>query len=465
MIVAKRMLLGRFIRPAILLVDCLLFNLLFWVTVLIYPNEMSGSSPIWLMWIYVNIGLVPVMFYEFRVHEHEYRVILLDRVFIKSIFKIGIDALFFLSLIAFFDKEGLPTRFYVTYYAMLGLVLPIWSIVSRKIIKKWRRRGYNYIRVAIVGANPTGKKLFEEMNADPGYGYRVLGFFDHEDKKENFTRLYYGNLSDLDSFVKEKDIDQIYFALPGNDECVTQVVKVADDNITEFFYVPLISQYVARNFHAENIGSIPVMPIRNNPLKQSYNKMLKRGFDLVFSSVALIFYPLIYIPVAIAIKFTSPGPIYFRQERTGYKGKPFVCLKFRSMAVNKDADSIQATKDDVRTTKIGEFIRKTSIDELPQFINVFKGDMSIVGPRPHMLKHTEEYSQLIDKYMVRHFIKPGITGYAQVNGYRGQTDELWKMEKRVENDVWYIEHWSFFLDLKIIVRTVLNAFKRDENAF
>ena len=179
----------------------------------------------------------------------------------------------------------------------------------------------------------------------------------------------------------------------------------------------------------------------------------------------LCFYPLIYIPVAIAIKLGSKGPVYFKQERTGYRGRPFKCLKFRTMRVNATSDTSQATANDPRKTRFGDFLRRSSLDELPQFINVWKGDMSIVGPRPHMLKHTEDYSRLIDGYMVRHAVKPGITGWAQVNGYRGITDELWKMERRVEHDVWYIENWSILLDLKIMVRTVLNAFMGEKNAF
>ena len=179
----------------------------------------------------------------------------------------------------------------------------------------------------------------------------------------------------------------------------------------------------------------------------------------------LLFYPLVYIPVAIAIKLSSPGPVYFRQERTGYLGDTFKCLKFRTMRVNANSDKYQATQNDPRKTRVGDFLRRTSIDELPQFINVWRGDMSIVGPRPHMLKHTEDYTRLVDSYMVRHAVKPGITGWAQVNGLRGLTDELWKMERRVEHDVWYIENWTFLLDLKIMVRTVINAVQGEKNAF
>ena len=195
------------------------------------------------------------------------------------------------------------------------------------------------------------------------------------------------------------------------------------------------------------------------------NRFVKRAFDLVVSSIVLLLSPIVLIPVAIGIKLSSPGPIFFTQKRTGYRGREFNCYKFRTMRVNAESDTAQATKDDPRKTRFGNILRHTSIDELPQFYNVWRGEMSIVGPRPHMVKHTKEYSELIDKYMLRHTIKPGITGWAQVRGYRGQTDQLWQMEKRVECDVWYAENWNFLLDLKIIFLTVVNVFRGDKNAY
>ena len=194
--------------------------------------------------------------------------------------------------------------------------------------------------------------------------------------------------------------------------------------------------------------------------------MIKRTFDFLFSLLFLCtLFPVIFLIVSAVIKTTSPGPIFFKQKRNGLNGKEFWCYKFRSMKVNKDADKVQATINDPRKTKFGNFMRKTNIDELPQFINVLLGDMSIVGPRPHMLKHTEEYSQLINKYMVRHFIKPGITGWAQVTGFRGETRELSQMEGRVKADIWYMEHWTFMLDLYIIYKTVANALRKDKQAY
>ena len=190
------------------------------------------------------------------------------------------------------------------------------------------------------------------------------------------------------------------------------------------------------------------LSIRREPLELLENRMMKRGFDIICSLLFLcILFPIIYVIVGLAIKISSPGPVFFKQKRSGEDGREFWCYKFRSMRVNAQCDTLQATEHDPRKTRIGDLIRKTNVDELPQFINVLKGDMSLVGPRPHMLKHTEEYSHLINKYMVRHFVKPGITGWAQVTGFRGETKELWQMEGRVQRDIWYIEHWTFLLDL------------------
>ena len=216
----------------------------------------------------------------------------------------------------------------------------------------------------------------------------------------------------------------------------------------------------------ETFDDVVVLAIRREPLSSPGKRFVKRLFDIVVSGLFLCtIYPFIYIAVGIAIKFSSPGPIYFKQKRNGLDGKVFECIKFRSMKVNAQSDTLQATKDDPRKTKVGNFLRKTNLDELPQFINVFKGDMSIVGPRPHMLKHNEEYSHLIDRYMVRHFVKPGITGWAQVNGFRGETKKLSEMAGRVQADIWYLEHWSFWLDVRIIFKTVSNMIHGEEKAY
>lgn len=457
----KRPFFGKYVRAALLTVDWIFFNFFFGLALHIFMGEAFSLPWLWLM---VNVSFIPVLILDSRRSETGARAIRIDHVMRYTFSSIGTHALFLLSFTTLFAFPNLGARFYLFYYGILLCAVALWTVVSRVIIKKFRRRGMNYVKVVIVGTNTTSRRLYEAMIADPGYGYKVLGFFDHE-WRQDFDLPYCGNIDDLEAYVSDHDVDQVYFTIPGHDDVLTRVIKIADDNVMEFFYVPQISRYISRDFQMENIGAVPVLSIRRNPLKKAVNRALKRTFDIVVSGTFLIFYPLIYIPIALAIKISSPGPVYFVQQRTGYKGKPFGCMKFRTMKVNVDADRAQATKDDPRKTKLGDLLRRTSLDELPQFINVLKGDMSIVGPRPHMLRHTEEYSKLIDQYMVRHLVKPGITGWAQVNGYRGLTDELWKMEKRVEFDVWYIEHWTFLLDLKIMVRTVLNAIHGEKNAF
>ena len=219
------------------------------------------------------------------------------------------------------------------------------------------------------------------------------------------------------------------------------------------------------NLKRELLEDMEVFTTYENPLQNPFNRIVKRTFDIVVSLIALFFTGLLFPFIALIIKLQSPGPIIFRQERTGLDGKTFVCYKFRSMHVNADADKVQATEHDPRKFKFGDIMRKTNIDELPQFWNVLKGDMSIVGPRPHMLAHTEMYRELIDKYMVRHFVRPGVTGWAQVTGFRGETKELWQMEGRVKRDIWYIENWSFWLDLRIIWLTFKSIFVHDEHAY
>ncbi len=221
-----------------------------------------------------------------------------------------------------------------------------------------------------------------------------------------------------------------------------------------------------RAMDMELIEGIPVINVRTEPLENIWNKQIKRGFDFAFSFVILLtLFPLLTLILGAIIKLESRGPIFFKQLRTGKDGKPFFCYKFRSMTVNTESDKLQANKNDARLTRIGSFMRRTSLDEIPQFLNVLQGEMSIVGPRPHMLKHSEEYSKIINKFYVRHFVKPGITGWAQVRGYRGATEDPALMEKRVEHDVWYLENWNFWLDLKIVLLTVSNMVKGEENAY
>lgn len=306
------------------------------------------------------------------------------------------------------------------------------------------------------------------MTADPTSGFKVVGYF-AEHPSDNYPKecRYLGTPQEVIPYLKKSKAEHLYCGLASShSKEILPIISYCENNLIHFYSVPNVRNYLKRRMHLELIGNVPVLDIRQEPLAQPENRLAKRLFDIVFSLLFLCtIFPIIFIIIGLAIKITSPGPIFFKQKRSGEENKEFWCYKFRSMRVNKDSDKVQATLNDPRKTRLGNFMRKTSIDELPQFINVLLGDMSVVGPRPHMLKHTEEYSKLIDKYMVRHLVKPGITGWAQVTGFRGETKELWQMEGRVERDIWYLEHWTFMLDLYIIYKTVKNAVKGEKEAY
>ena len=261
-------------------------------------------------------------------------------------------------------------------------------------------------------------------------------------------------------------IDELFCCLSHDEnEKIMSIMRFCDANFIKFYYVPRMIGNYNLNLKPEKFGSIHLFTNHKEPLRSFGNRLLKRSFDVVVSSlVCIVMLPFLPI-IALIIKHQSPGPLLFKQKRTGMNGETFTCYKFRSMHVNKAADTQQATQDDPRKFPFGNFMRKSNLDEFPQFFNVLIGNMSIVGPRPHMLLHTEIYSEQIGRYMVRHFCKPGITGWAQVTGFRGETKELWQMEERIRRDIWYIENWSFSLDLQIIFLTFTSIFKHDKNAY
>lgn len=356
----------------------------------------------------------------------------------------------------------------VAFFLTLFVVLTVWRYIVRTLIGHFRSNGRNSRFVIMVGYNETLLELFQVFN-NPYNGFRFLGCFCDEepsDLPEGFVRL--GKVSDVDSYLEQNPyVHQLYCSLPALRATeIRHIIDLCNHHCVRFFSVPQVRNYLKRRMRMEVLGQVPVLYIHEDPLSSLTNRILKRTFDIVVSGLFLIpFWLLIYPVIAILTKILQPGPVFFKQTRNGLNGEEFLCYKFRSMKVNADADRLQATKDDPRKTPFGNFLRKSSIDELPQFINVFKGDMSIVGPRPHMVAHTQEYSALIDKYMVRHWVKPGITGWAQVRGARGETKELWQMEDRISKDIWYIENWSLWLDIKIMFFTVWNAIAGDKQAY
>jgi putative colanic acid biosysnthesis UDP-glucose lipid carrier transferase len=295
----------------------------------------------------------------------------------------------------------------------------------------------------------------------PMLGYEFVGFVadvSEEDKD------HIGHINELSQLVTENNIDFIFVTLSAYNDLnkSKELLSVCNKIGVRLRFVPENQYWYKSSMNLESVGSLVVFNPQEIPLDYLKARIVKRVFDIIFSSLVIVFIISWLFPILfLLIKLSSKGPVFFLQKRTGINNKTFKCMKLRSMRMSVDADLKQATVHDSRITPIGSFLRKTSLDEFPQFFNVLLGQMSIVGPRPHMLRHTEQYSQLIDYYKVRHYIKPGITGWAQVNGYRGETDELWKMQKRVEYDMNYLNNWTFWMDLKIVFMTVFsrNAFK------
>lgn len=425
-----------------------------------YQHEIWLSKPVILL---AAAAWVPVAWKLAK--SSRYRAMKMERTAAEAIKALGYHALLFISLVYLSGVPGPGRQSLAIFYAFAFLLLPMARTLARTILKAYRRHGRNYSRVVIVGNNETTIRLLSELENDPGFGYKVLAVFDNSPCGIQNKGLFYGTIGQLEPFVRENMVDEIFCTIPGdNTEVLLAAIAAADNNKAQYYYVPQMSRYVPRGFSLNTLGHMAVMPVTTSPLASWTSRFAKRTLDIAVSSTAILFFSVLFIPVAIAIKATSPGPVFYRQKRTGYKGKPFNCLKFRTMYYNPEDES-PVEKNDPRVTPVGRFLRHSSIDELPQIFNVLAGQMSIVGPRPHMISHTEHYKQLIAKYMMRHSVKPGITGWAQVNGFRGSTDYLWKMERRVEHDVWYIENWSFLLDLKIIARTVINIFIGDENAY
>ena len=297
-------------------------------------------------------------------------------------------------------------------------------------------------------------------------GIRLLGIFS-ENKLTFKSNVRSENINIVKKFIIKNEVDEIYYTLPLTyTEKIQDLVDFADQNLIRFKVVPDFRGFPLRRVNIDFFDNVPVLSFRKEPLKDNLSRLSKRFFDILFSfSVVVFILSWLYPLIGFLIKVTSRGPVLFKQKRSGLDNKEFLCYKFRSMKQNSSADLKQASKNDSRITLIGKFLRKTSLDEFPQFINVLKGDMSVVGPRPHMIKHTEQYSALIKKYMVRQLVKPGITGAAQIRGFRGETKELNEMEGRVKWDVWYIENWTFFLDVNIIFKTIFDFFKGDDKAY
>jgi putative colanic acid biosynthesis UDP-glucose lipid carrier transferase len=317
----------------------------------------------------------------------------------------------------------------------------------------------------IAGANDLGRGLAERLRSNPLHGVRLLGYFDDRAPQRIQEKSVLGSIATLPDYVRTHNIDMIYIALPmASQPRILKLLEDLRDTTASIYFVPDIFVFDLIQARVDSIGDLPVVAVCETPF-YGFNGLLKRVSDYVLATAALICLAPIMAAIAIGVKLSSPGPILFKQRRYGVDGRQIYIYKFRSMKVTEDGEVVkQATQNDPRVTKFGAFLRKTSLDELPQFINVLQGRMSVIGPRPHAVAHNELYRKLIRGYMIRHKVRPGITGLAQVNGYRGETETVEKMKMRIEYDLAYLRSWSLLLDLQILLKTILVVLKK-QNAY
>ena len=393
-----------------------------------------------------------------------------DQLVLRVLKNIIAFSIFWACIMTFSGISISSPLFFVAYFSFLFVILSIYRITIRHFLIIYCAKGKHRRYAIFIGGSNNMQMLYEEMESSLASSiYEVVGYFDIKPNDALSSQCsYLGNPDSFSNFMStHPGIKHVFCSLSMEEGRYNfSIMNYCENHLLYFHGVPNVCKGFPRRIWHSMVGNMPILNLRYEPLGKMENRILKRIFDIVFSSIFLVtIFPIVYLIVGSIIKLTSPGPILFKQMRTGLNGVDFICYKFRSMKVNDEADRKQATADDPRKTRFGDFLRRSNIDELPQFINVFKGEMSIVGPRPHMLAHTETYARLIDKYMVRHFIKPGVTGWAQIHGFRGETKELSQMEERVKADIWYMEHWTILLDIYIIYKTIANAVMGEKNAY
>lgn len=372
-----------------------------------------------------------------------------------------------LSYRLFTYSLNIPPAIPAAFFVITSLSVFANRIMYLMFLRYLKRRHYAVSKLLIIGYNAVSKRFVDLLEDEP-FNKEIVGFCeDAENVNELSNYPVLTNFEGILDVCQQYGVNEIYSTIaPEQRPELYDIISEAEQNCIRFKIIPDTGLIINRKVHFDYLHQQPVITLRKEPLEELSNRVIKRGFDFMFSLFVVLFVLSWLIPIiALAIKLESRGPVFFVQPRSGRNNKVFLCFKFRSMKVNELAHSLQASKNDSRITKVGRFLRKTNLDEFPQFLNVLLGNMSIVGPRPHMLKHTDQYSKLIGHFMVRQFIKPGITGWAQVNGYRGETKDIDAMKKRVEYDLWYMENWSVWLDLKVTYLTVVNTLQGEKNAF
>lgn len=445
---------SRYIKFLNIFVDVLLLNIAYIFA--FYIKFEAFHPPFLSMLFYVNLVwlLVTSIFKPYQLKRTTK---------FHQVLRVTYTVLFFHILLVFayyvFEQTNRYSReLLVLMYSILAISLFFWKIGFVLFLRWFRKKGFNYRNIILVidDENPIQIKSYIELHNE--LGYRIVKVF--EPKNYNMATLQ----NEIKEYCQENTVHEIFYAMSSiHHSPLVDLMNFAEENFIKMRLIADFRSILFRTLELEHFDLIPILSVVSTPLDNAQNQIIKRTFDIVFSILVIVLLLSWLLPIlAMIIKLNSKGPIFFKQKRTGRGNKTFVCYKLRSMVVNEISDSVQATKQDDRITSVGHFLRNTSLDELPQFFNVLAGSMSVVGPRPHMLKHTEEFSNELETFMFRHKIKPGITGLAQTKGYRGETDDFEKLKNRVKMDFFYIKNWSFLFDLAIIVNTVLDIFRGEK---
>lgn len=362
-------------------------------------------------------------------------------------------------LFIFLTKEDLFTRnFIVLNFIILTAFILFRIIFIKKLFAYLKTSGKNLRNLIIIGVGEPGNSFLEIVKSNPEYGYNFIGFVDNEVNGGSEKNII-GSVAELDSLIPKYEIAEAVIALPNSDfSLIDKIISVCNKQAVRTFIIPDYFKFLSRKFRISQFGNFPIITIRNEPLEEFHWQFIKRSFDLFVSVIAgVILLSWLFPIIILAQKLFSRGPVFYIQDRIGKENKTFSCFKFRTMRINSDKNFIPTGKEDPRVTKLGSFLRKSNLDELPQLINVFLGDMSIVGPRPHAIAFNNEYKKIVEEIKLRNLVKPGITGWAQVHGFRGdavdEDENRILIKKRVEYDLWYIENWSVSLDVQIILLT------------
>ncbi len=459
--------LKSYLQKIIIALDLLVLNIAFIIPRLAFESRIGdGSFNSYLkFWISLNIFWIVIAFICRTYAENN---IINFESFTKRTSQVYLLWLIALLFFLFFTRQFEVSRYFtISTIIIFGVSLLVNRFLFLGIQNYFRKRNQFTNKVLIIGYNETAKKL-ENYFEEEGFNTHLLGFVEDENNVTELTR--HPIISDIKNTIQtaiDNDVQEIFSTItPEQNKEIYTLINKAESECIRFKVVPDLSIFVNKPVVINYVRDLPVLSMRSEPLDDVGNRIKKRTLDVAVSLLVTIFILSWLVPIlGLLIILESRGPVFFAQIRSGRNNKTFRCFKFRSMAVNKDSDLQQATKNDKRITKIGRFIRKTSLDEFPQFINVLKGEMSLVGPRPHMVKHTTDYSKIVDQFMVRQFLKPGITGWAQVNGLRGEITENEQIINRVNEDLWYLENWTIWLDIRIMFLTVYKVFKGDEKAF